>query len=161
MVNDKGNGHDKTLAEMAKSKAAEKAFDGATVYLEDLQRQDGIMAQELAKGSQRQLGVIQTLLTHDDDESIRQALVRARWKNEEHRRKFVNAIAQCRLTGAIGAMKWLMDMIDADRAGDNGALIHEAIEGITHTTFTSQEIMNRKKGRNNGDYRKNNTSPLA
>ncbi len=151
-----GNGHKrKTVEELA----LEGAFKGVKVRLGELVRQDGIMAEAMDKAIDKGRGVIETLITADGDKDYRQILKRGRWKSQEQRDKYVKALAVCRLTGAVQAAQTLLDMITADTAGDNGALIHEAFEGITHTTFTSRSEMD-KKGKN--DNRHNNSaSPIA
>lgn len=141
MPEDSGNGK-KTIEQMAK----EKAFKGLIVRIGELQRQDGIIAEAIDKSNSRNLGVIQTMITAEtDDSNYRQILKRARWHNQEHRDKFVKAIAVCRITGAIKALQTLLDMITADSAGDNAIWSKEAIEGLTHTTLTTHENIDRKK----------------
>ena len=149
-----GNGK-KTIEQMAQ----EKAFTGLVVRMGEMQRQDGIMAEALDKSINKSLGVIQTLITaEEDDVNYRQILIRARWKNQEQRDKFVKAIAVCRLVGAKAAAKTLFDLITADSAGDNGAIRIEAVEGITHTTLTTREELSKKKKH---EYASRSTSPIG
>lgn len=156
MQEDDGNGHKKTVEQMAQ----EKAFKGVTVRLGEMQRQDGIIAEAMDKSFATQgLGVIQTIITAElDDKNYRQILKRARWKNQEQRDKYVKALAVCRMTGAINAAQTLLDMITADTAGDGGALLHEAIEGLTHTTLTTKEEIEKKKRHDN---KSKSNSPIA
>lgn len=152
------NGH-KTIEQMAMEKALDKTFKGTTVRLEDLIRQDGVVTEAIDKSMSHSQGVIQTLITAKDaDSDYRQILLLGRWKNQEHRDKFVKALAVCRITGAKMAAKTLLDQITADSAGDNGAIRHESIEGITHTTFTTQEHLDRKKHDNS---RTHSSSPIS
>lgn len=153
-MNTDGNGK-KTIEQMAQ----EKAFTGLVVRMGEMQRQDGIIAEAMDKSINKSLGVIQTLITaEENDANYRQILIRARWKNQEQRDKFVKAIAVCRMVGATQAAKTLLDLITADSAGDNGAIRSEAIEGITHTTLTTREELKKKKD----DYnRSRSTSPIS
>ena len=153
MIDD--NGH-KTTEQMAK----ENAFKGVVLRLGELQRQDGIITEAIDKSMSHSLGVIQTLITaKDDDADYRHILKLGRWKNQEHRDKFVKALAVCRITGAKMAAKTLLDQITADSAGDNGAIFHEAIEGLTHTTFTTQDTLDKKKKYDNN--KSHSSSPIA
>lgn len=140
------NNHEpKTVMDIAKK----KAFEGAFVKLEDLQKQDGMIADALAGLSNQTMGVIQTLITaispKDDDIEYRQILLRARWKDEEQRQRYVKALAVCRMVGAKKAAQTLLDLITAQSAGDGAELRHDAIEGITHTTFTTREEYAKRK----------------
>lgn len=152
---EEGNGH-KTIEQLAK----EKAFEGKIIHIGELQRQDGILAESVDKMAAKGLGVIQTLITaKDDDVDYRQILKLARWKDEIQRDRYVKALAVCRMTGAKMAAKTLLDKITADSAGDNGAIMREAIEGITHTTLTTREELSRKFKNNDNRYKSN--SPIA
>jgi len=152
---DDGNDGKKTIEQMAQ----EKAYGGLIVRIGEMQRQDGIIAESIDKSRGQGLGVIQTLITAEpDDKNYRQILKRARWKNQEQRDKYVKALAACRITGAVQAAQTLLDLITADSAGDGGALMHEAIEGITHTTLTTREEISRKK---KYDDSRNKSSPIG
>ena len=152
---DNGNGK-KTIEQMAK----EKAYDGLIVRASQLHRQDGIITEALEKSIAHDRGVIQTLITAElDDKNYRQILIRARWKNQEQRDKYVKALAICRMVGAKKAEQTLLDLITADTAGDDGALRHETNEMITHTTLTTREELERKK--KHGDYKGKTTSPIG
>jgi len=138
---DKDNGG-KSIEDMAK----EKVFEGVTLNLADMQRQDGIITEWLDKSKNRNLGVIQTVINAvDDDKNYRQILKLGLWKNTEEQDKAVNALAVCRLTGAKNAMRTILDRITARSAGVNGELIHEAFEALTHTTFTTNSMLEKKK----------------
>jgi len=157
MPDGNGNGHIKTIEELAK----EKAYTGLIVRIGELQRQDGLITEAIDKGRGQNLGVIQTIITaENDDKDYRQILKRARWKNEEQRDKFVKALAVCRITGAVKAAQTLLDKITADSAGDDGVWIRETIEGLTHTTLTTHEQIDKKKRYQNGNGSKT-TSPIG
>ena len=147
-----GNGK-KTIEQIAQ----ERAYNGLIVRIGELQRQDGIIAEAMDKSTKQGLGVIQTLITaEDDDKNYRQIFKRARWKNQEQRDKYVKAYAMCRIVGAHKAGKVILDLVTADSAGDNGEIMKEAIDGITHTTLTTREELTRKKkhddSRNNASH---------
>ena len=157
MNDENGNGHHgKTIEQMAK----EKAFGGLVLRIGELQRQDGIITEAMDKSISHNLGVIQTLITAElDDKNYRQILLRARWKNQEQRDKYVKALAVCRMTGASRAEHTLLDLITADTAGDEGIARREAGDWLTHTTLiTRAEIEKRKKQH---DDRNKSTSPIA
>lgn len=136
-----GNGK-KTIEEMAE----EEVFKGVTLNIGEFQRQDGIIAESIDKSRGRNLGVIQTVINAvEDDKSYRQILKLALWKNTEEQDKAVNALSVCRLTGAKNAMRTVLDRITARSAGINGALIHEAFEALTHTTFTTTSMLEKRK----------------
>ena len=153
---DKDNGK-KTIEDLA----LEKRFEGLILNMGDMVRQDGIIAEAVDKSKAQSLGVIQTMITAEtDDANYRQMLKRARWKNQEHRDKFVKAIAVCRMTGAVKAAKTLFDLITADSAGDDGAWIQETIEGLTHTSLTTKSEIEKKKRQDDNKYR-SSASPIS
>lgn len=150
-----GNGH-KTIDEAVE----EKVFEGVTINIGELQRQDGQIAEAIDKASAHNLGVIQTVIhAVNNDDDYRQILKLAIWKNTEEQDKAVNALSICRLTGAKKAMRTILDRITARSAGINGALIHEAFEALTHTTFTQQTLGGSKKRWH--DDREKSNSPLS
>lgn len=153
--NGDGDGR-RTIEEMAEA----KAYKGLIVRAGDLLRQDGIITEAMDKMTGKGLGVIPTLITaEEDDKNYRQMLIRARWKNEEQRDKYVKAIAVCRITGAKKGAQTLFDKITADQAGDEGALRREAYTALTQSTFITREEFERKK--KHDDSRSKSTSPIA
>ena len=139
-----GNGS-KTIEDMAQ----EKVFQGATVDLGSLQRQDGIITQAMDKLTRTNLGIIQTFIhAEKDDENYRQILKNAIWKNTHEQDLFTLAITCCDLTGATVIKRLLLDRLTARSAGTNGWAQLAAYEALTHTTFTSQHVNTRgnKKG---------------
>ena len=139
----------------------DQGFQGVRVNLSDLMRRDGLTAEALDKSTGQTSGVVQTLITaEEDNKHYRQILKRARWKNQEQRNKFVKAIAVCRLTNAKKALDLLLDQITADSAGDEGALMHEAGNMLTHTTLTTRQELS-KKGKGYDNYGNKSNSPIA
>jgi cytosine/adenosine deaminase-related metal-dependent hydrolase len=149
---------DDRLKPTLKDVLKDKAFKGATVNLGELRRQDGLIAESLDKGQRNNLGVVQTFITAVDDDNYRQILKLARWRSPRHTELYVKAINICRVTGAPNALRTILDMITAQSAGENAALMHEAAEALTHTTVTSREEIERKK---RNDQRAKSNSPLG
>ena len=138
----------------------QEAFKGTIVKLSELQRQDGLIAESIDKSTRHNQSVIMTTITAvSDDKDYRQILKRARWKSTEEMDLYVHALAVCDFTGAVMAKKHLLDRITAHSAGVDAQELHEALEALTHTTFTTQSELN-KKYRGNGDGYKSN-SPIA
>lgn len=153
MTEEKGNGH-KTIEEAAE----QKVFEGVTVTLGELQRQDGIIAEAIDKQAHRQLGVIQSVISAvEDDKHYRLILKYVPWKNDEQRRKAVLALQQCERTGAVQTKKAILDDLTAMCGGLDGWLLNWTKDALTHTTFTSNKKMEKKRER---DGNKSN-SPLS
>ena len=156
-MNHDGDDGKKTIEQMAQ----ERAYKGLIVHIGELQRQDGIITEAVDKSMGRSLGVIQSIITaEEDDKNYRQIFRRARWKNQEQRDKYVKAFAMCRITGAVKAAKTLLDMVTADSAGDDGVWIRETGEMLTHTTLTTREEIDKKKKKWYED-RSKTTSPIS
>lgn len=137
--------------------AREKVFEGATVDIRTLMRQDGLIAESLDKGQQQRLGVIQRAITAvTDDKDYRQILKLARWRGQEHIDRTLNAIASCRTCGATKAMQFILDKITAESAGINAEGLREAFEALTHTSTTYDW---RNNGNKKNDHR-NSNSPI-
>jgi len=148
----------KSIEQMAK----EKVFKGATINLSDLKRQDGLLAEAIDKAAGHKDGVIQTFIHAEaEDKDYRQILKHALWKSREEMDKAVNALAVCRMTGAVRATQVLLDRITAHSAGENGQLMHESYEALTHTTFTTN--YGDRKGRwwSNDKSKDRSNSPIS
>lgn len=148
-----GNG-EKSPEQMAK----EKLFAGIEVGSGELRRQDGLIAESLDKAGHRNLGVIQTTITAEqDDKNYRQILIRGRWRSREEMDKGANALAVCDICGARKARQYLLDRFTIHTAGQDGAAIHDALEALTHTTFIT-ENKQKKKWYQGGDRNGNRSS---
>jgi hypothetical protein len=148
MFGNNGDNHNEPMSieQIAERKAA---FPGATLKLEDLMRQDGQIAEAIDKSNAQHAGVIQSFVNAiTDDKNYRQILKNTLWKSTEEQDKAVYALACCEMTGAVHAKKMLLDRLTARSSGINGFLMHEALEALTHTTFTSQkyDFTKRKNG---------------
>ena len=105
----------------------------------------------LTSVSRETSGVIQKLLTAEEsDKSYRQILKMANWKSTEEMDKAVNALACCDMTGATNVKTIILDKITAHSAGEKSALIRLALEGLTHTTITSNRYDSKKRGPSSG-----------
>lgn len=155
VIDNRNNGH-KSAADIIK----EKVFEGVTLQLKDLQRQDGQIAEALDKSSKHHIGVIQSVISAvDKDEEYRQILKLANWKTPEEMDKAVIAISCCLRVGASKTLRLILDKITAHSSGINGWLLQKALDALTHQTVTTEEIMNRKnKQRGNTTA---NSSPFS
>lgn len=144
-MEDKDNGN-KTIEEIAET----KHIEGVVMRLGELQRQDGIITESIEKSSKSGQGVIQTVISAvASDANYRQILKLARWHNDHHRDITLAALRETDAAGAWKARKAILDKITAESGGNNGELIREALEALTHTTFTSQHLQDRKRGGKN------------
>jgi len=154
MENNNGNGHS-SIEDMAR----QKVFEGVTVDIGTLQRQDGIITQAIDKATKTGLGVIQTYIhAENDDNNYRQILKNAVWKNTEEQDKAILALAACALTGCKKGTKIILDRLTARSSGINGWLQSSAFEALTHTTFLTNNTNDRKKQYGNGNK---TNSPLT
>lgn len=145
-----------TIDQLAERKAA---FPGATIPLENWIKRDGQIAEAIDKANAQHTGVIQSFINAiNDDKNYRQILKSTLWKSTEEQDKAVLALACCEMTGANHARKMILDRLTARSSGINGFLMHEALEALTHTTFTSQhyDFTKRKNGK-----RDNSSSPIS
>lgn len=150
-----GNGH-MSLDELAQK----QVFEGVTVDMGTLRRQDGIITQAMDKLTRTNLGIIQRFITAENkDDEYRQIIKNAVWKTTEEQDKAVLAIAECRLTGATKALKIILDRLTARSAGVNGWLQIWAADALTHTTFISQNMQAKGKKYDNSQHK--SSSPLA
>lgn len=148
------NSGGKTIDEMAKEK-----FLGATIDLSELKRQDGLLAEAIDKSYSQRLGVIQQTITAiHEDKLYRQIILNARWKSPEEQDKCINALAYCEITGAVQAKRIILDRLTARASGIKGENLHEALEALTHTTFTTRQMTDQWR-KHDGDRK--SSSPIA
>ncbi len=86
----------------------------------------------------------QALHAIKEDADYRQQLRIARWLSEEDWGSWCNALAECKRYGAPTG--WLIDRLIAKSAGVEGGLLKAIFETISHTTFTTNNTMNQKRG---------------
>ena len=155
MAKDNGKVDVEGLERIALEKVLDKNRERSDniIRLGTLARQDGMIAEAIDKSAKQGLGVIQSVLTANDDEEERQILKHALWKSQEQRNLYVIALSHLRLTGAVNARRTLLDLITANSAGDNGWLISESYHALNHTSFTtsSPEQKRRIFGGNNSN----------
>lgn len=153
------NGHD--LAGMALEKALGNSIPGAKVKLEDLEREDGVLAKAAENIFRNNLGVLQRAMSAvEDDEHYRQLLKLARWEKPQQYMCTCAALAECRLIGDEEGIKMILDVVTAQSAGEKGGLLHAILEALTHTTFTTNYTGNKKHWWNGNGKPKDN-SPIA
>jgi len=140
------NGH-KTPQEIVET----KTFNGAVVTLNELRRQDGLIAESIDKNMGKSFGVIQTILAPCDDSNYRQILKFTRWKNTEEQDKCINALKACDRTGAVKAKHVILDRLTARSAGIDAQLVNDALEALMHTTFTTENRTVKGNGNRNAN----------
>jgi len=150
-MSDNGNNHhDEELSRIAVTDAEQSAFKGATIKLEDLEREDGILAQAASHIGKSNMGVlIKALTAIETDKEYRQILKFGNYKTREKARQAVKAIDECRRFGNEDGIRSILDDITAQSAGENMALLNAVFETLTHTTFTTNNTANRKGWKDN------------
>lgn len=130
----------------AEAASLEAVREKNIIRLGQLTRQDGLIAEAIDKSAKQGLGVIQSVLTANDDEEERQILKHALWKDQEQRVKYVRALSDCRLTRAVNGRQTILDLISANSAGDNGWLILQSYHALNHTSYTLNDAnQNRRR----------------
>ena len=153
MAKNNGNGNGDAAIKTLEEIASLKTIDNNVIRLGQLARQDGLIAESIDKSAKQGQGVIQSVLSANDDEEERQILKHALWKSQEQRNLYVIALSHLRLTGATNARQTLLDLITANSAGDNGWLITESYHALNHTsimTGSSNDGKRRIFGGNSG-----------
>lgn len=150
--NEDGDGH---------NPEADSDFPGATISLEEIERQDGIITQEAVKAfaNRNTSGVLQRAMTAiSKDDEYRQELKTAFWSSPKKARQWVLAKEELEMFGL--PIQPLVDDLIAHKAGVQGGLIHEIFEALTHTSFTTNYTGKNKTGfwpfRRNNDNRNQN-----
>lgn len=128
--------------------AAKEAMKGATIKLEDLRREDGILAKAAADSvGKAHVGVLKQAITVELEESKRrQILYLANFVDRDQARKAVAAIGE-RLMCGVDIDPVLDDI--AAMCGVNSERLHMALDAMSHTTFTT----NYQKGKKD-DHKK-------
>lgn len=138
------NGHD------------DKERIGATIPIENLDREDGILARAALSGNRNNSGVLHTLITAIiDTKDYRQELKTANFSSPRKALQAVKAIHSFKACGV--PEDEIIDAILALKAGVNMAFVHEILEALTHTTFTTNY---RQEGKNKNAGSKSN-SPIT
>ena len=146
-----GNGHDVDSDEAIR--------EGAVLPLEQLERDDGILARAASSANRNSSGVLQRLITAvEQSKEYRQELKTGNYSSPRKALQAADAIHECLECGM--SIDQVLDEIIALKAGQNSALLHEVLEALTHTTFTTnyQGGLGNTKGQNN-NARKN--SPIT
>ncbi len=131
-----GNGHDP--AGLALEESLKRSLPGARIEAGQLVREDGIIAKAAEQMMRKDAGVLITALSAvEDDEHYRQILKLAHFDNPMQQFRAAAALAECRLIGDTEGQKMILDVITAQMAGIKGGLLHEILEALTHTSFTT------------------------
>lgn len=158
-----GNGHIEDAAIDQEVKNLIKERRGAVLGLEDIDRKDGIFAehaQAQIRGSGNQGVLVKLLTAVENDHEYRQVLKTARWPSQEDADRTWAALKECALYGV--SPTFVLDRVICWQAGVGGELVKEVLDGLTHTTFTTNRQGGSKGwwpfGRNNN---RNTGVPLS
>ncbi len=136
MANGNGDGHFDP-----ESAAEKKVFEGATITLGSLMRQDGLIAESIDKNNAKNAGILHVYTQSYPDDDYRDILKTANWRTPHQRRLAIRALSICAKLGATNTYKAILDEITADSAGEKGWLMQWVFKTLTQTTF----ITNRKE----------------
>ena len=129
---------------------------GATIPLEQLSREDGILSRAAISGNRNASGVLHTLIKAiDDTKDYRQELKTGNFSSPKKALQAVKAIHSLKACGV--PTDEIVDAILALKAGTNMAYVHEILEALTHTTLTTNY---QQSGKNKNAYPKSN-SPIT
>ena len=130
---------------------------GPTIPLEELDRPDGIISTISINGQRNQSGVLQGLIhAIENEKDYRQELKTANFSSPKKALQAVKAIHSLKACGV--PTDEIVDAIIALKAGVNMAFVHEILQALTHTTFTTNYQQTKGKKKDN-DYQSN--SPLS
>jgi hypothetical protein len=128
----------------------DKAAHSARLDLSKMRREDGL----LTRAGPISQSLLHRLITAvEDNRSYRQELKIARWSNTDEADDAVAALEECLELGMDPTP--IIDQIIARSSGQNHQLLSMVIDGLTHTTFTT----NYQKG--NRQYGKPKGGPLS
>lgn len=119
--------------------AVDVEHKAAALKLKTLQR-DGIIRNDVAA----QMGVLQRLMQAATDAEYRQELKKSNL-SEEDQDEFVAAISEAKRYGCT--LTPIVDLLVARNGGIKGWLIGKILEGLTHTTFTTNFKGKSKDGK--------------
>jgi hypothetical protein len=147
-----GNGHDPDSDEAIR--------EGAVLPLELLEREDGILARAASSASRNNSGVINKLLTAvEASKDYRQELKTGNYSSPRKALEAADAIREAIILGDTEGLEQIIDEIIALKAGANSALVHEALEALTHTSFTTNYAGNNGQRNQQNNGKKN--SPIT
>lgn len=134
--------------------------EGAVLPLEMLEHEDGILSRAANSANRNGSGVLQKLITAiESSKDYRQELKTGNFTSLKKAQDAAGAISEALELGDAIGLNQIVDEIIAYKAGQNSALLHEVLEALTHTSFTTnyQGGLGNAKAKNNG--RKN--SPIT
>lgn len=137
--------------------ATEQAFQGAKLDVRKMQREDGVLTRGLSNAQSSVLQRSMTAVTKDAD--YRQELKTAFFLSTEESDKVVAAINESDRYGCL--RKPIVDWLIARSAGVHGGRLQAIFDTISHTTFTTNYMSQKKRHWwNNEKSRDNTRSPL-
>ena len=133
--------------------AVEKLLKDVGLDPDHLKRQSGVLSRTQKEG---QGGVLHRAMTAaGKDEDCRQELKTCFFKDERQQELWLAAYNERVRYGCN--TRPLVDWLVAKNAGTNGARIRMVIDGLTHTSISTNTFSDKKKGRDNPT----NQSPLS
>lgn len=139
----------------------ESAQKHAVFDLKELQRPDGIISRMVLNNNRENSGVLVTAMRSiEKNEDYRQELKTGFFTSPRKQMQMVLAINEMRECGIDETM--VIDLLLAQKAGINGGLLHDILEALTHTTFsTNYTGKNKDHWWNKGNNGSNSNSPIS
>ncbi len=139
----------------------EEPKKGAIWNLEDLQRGDGIIPRSILSMNRDNSGVLAKAMTAiEKNADYRQELKTGYFTSPKKQMQMVLALDECRECGIDETL--IVDLLLAQKAGIQGGFMHDILEALTHTTFSTNYT--GKQGNrwwNKGESKNGSNSPLA
>ena len=136
--------------------ATEQAFRGAFLDVSKMKREDGILTRGLPNTQSSVLQRSMTAVTKDED--YRQELKTAFFLSTDEADKVVAAINESDRYGC--SRKPIVDWLIARSAGVGGGRLKAIFDTISHTTFTTNYMSQKKKHWWNRDETRDSTRSL-
>lgn len=136
---EKNNGHT-TLSDQD----VEDIFQGAKIGLEDLRKEDGILAKASMK-NQAASSVLQRAMTPVDNDNYRALLITG--IDPRKANKFVKAKAECERMYSNKGLDIIIDQLHADAGSSIGARLLALLKALTHTSYTVNSPSGNTRGR--------------
>lgn len=138
MEKENNNGHTELT-----DKEIDEVFDGAKASLDDLRRDDGILAKQSSNTQQGSSYLHRGVTPYDDDE-YRHLLIQG--VPPRRANLFIKAKSECKRTFAD--ITEIVDQLHAD-AGNYGGVsrMDKGYNALTHSTYTVQNKVNNRKPR--------------
>lgn len=128
--------------------------------LETLQREDGIIPRAILSQNREGSGVLAKAMSSiEKNAEYRQELKTGYFTSPTKQMQMVLALDECRECGIDETL--VVDLLIAQKAGLKGGLLHDVLEALTHTSFSTNYRGNANGNRwwNRGESK--NNSPLS